>query len=172
MILGIDVAIRRTGIVLIDPDKKTVPLYTAFNYKEPFDDSYTAALKHRDAIVDFFSTNILPNIDCTLGLTIAVESILTGGHYFTAIKLAVAKTNYFHAIDLLNTKYNLSIPLVKSITVNSWKKALIGRTNASKEEIKAVLYKQYANVYKVPRKVWDDKDLLDAFALGLYVAGG
>lgn len=169
--LGIDVALRRTGIVAYDFQQKTLLSKTVFNFLSPFTGTYDESCTYQEAFEDLVETKLLPELPAGRRCVVVVELLPRRGHYKTALKIQACRYLIYSTIRKYSQEGKLSLETVLSPNVFDWKGAVVNRKNATKEQTSTRLYKlSLHHSLGLPVTLFEDVDLTDAFGLALYGA--
>lgn len=167
-IIGIDVAIRRTGVAALNTETKKISNYKYVHYiRYKFDDTYESSIRYYD-FISLELKKFMSEIPSSK-VAFVVESLPAGGHYATTIKISNAKINWYHAIkNWIESNTDYTLVTILSPIVNTWKKKVLGRHNTPKQDTEYVMRKLYTDKYYIPDVVYNDVDMIDAAALAIY----
>lgn len=161
-IVGIDVALKTTGIAVLQDD----PLEFIESGLIKYEKKMTTGTY--DESEDYF--NVVKNklkefIPHTYrSILFVIEGLPRYGHYKTAIKISIARVNFYRAISEFYNNINVKVVVPE---VHVWKKNLLGRANAGKLFTKEYLLNDYRYIPGVEKVVSHD-DTMDAGALTLW----
>jgi len=169
LIIGFDIAVRKSGISVLDTENLNISNYFLLDYKEVFDDTYVSAVKHKKFLSEQVNKFML-NLPVDKPIVFVVESLPSGGTFATSIKIAVAKTNLFHVLtDVIESNKYSNISVITT-TVYEWKKSVFGSHNFKKELTSQKLRDSYSAKISIPEVVFGNGDLSDATSLSIFGA--
>lgn len=158
--IGIDVALRNTGVVAIKMDPLEVFNSTILKYKEDmgsgtYEESEDFYKKTKEAFENFLPDDIR-------SARFVIEGMPRRGHYKSAIKIMIARVNFYRIVSELFPKSKVLVP-----DVYVWKKELMGKANMTKDATKEFLEKNYAYIPGLTPAL-KYVDTMDAAALAIW----
>jgi len=162
-IVGIDVALRTTGVVIFQDD--------------PMEFVDTGLIKYKNHVTtgtfneseDYYKTiknefvQLVPNK--YRSMLFVIEGMPRYGHYTTAIKIMLARVNFYRIIsEEFEGNGNIRV-VVPDVYI--WKKDLLGKANAGKLFTKESLVREYKHIPGLT-EVISHEDTMDAGALALW----
>lgn len=167
-IVGVDIALRRSGICVYNTETKKYNYFGVMTYNNTFDYQFNSIIDYKRQLYAYMEKNVMPYTNPRLPYLFSVEGITRKGHYHTTIKIMLARSMMFNYInDKEYSGKDFTLYEVLSPTVQDWKKELLGKANASKEETYNWL-RERRQKYAVPLPIYDDDDILDAACLAIY----
>lgn len=158
--LGIDVALRNTGIVLVRTDPLEIIKSSVLRYKaEMSTGTYYESEDFYNQTKENF-TGLLP--DDIRTVRIVVEGMPRHGHYKSAIKIMIARVNFYRIISETFPKARVAVP-----DVFKWKKELMGKANMTKQGTKEFLIENYSYIPGLTQAL-KSVDTMDAAALAIW----
>lgn len=167
-IIGVDIAVRNSGISLYNTETKKFPFFGVLKYAPKFEYEYNSLMGFKHILYNYLESSVMPYASPSLPFVFVVEGITRKGHFHTTIKIMLTRSmmfNYIHDKEHSSSGFNLLE--VYTPEVQKWKKELIGKGNASKEDTYSWLMKERTN-YNVPLPVYEDDDMIDATCLAIY----
>lgn len=158
--IGIDVALRNTGVVIIKMDPLEVVESKVLRYKtEMSSGTYEESEDFYKSTKEKF-VELLPDDRRTV--RVVIEGMPRHGHYKSAIKIMIARVNFYRIISELLPKAKVLVP-----DVFTWKKELMGKANMTKPGTKEFLEEHYMYIPDLTRTL-KSVDTMDAAALAIW----
>ena len=163
-IIGIDVALRNTGFVVLDSASLNILESKVLKNKSKTKDKKSVyTYDHFNELSDFFYHEFQVNIpDNCPEITFVVEGDINYGHVNAMKKIMFARSALFCILKRYYFDAEVLVPRVQE-----WKKELLGRPNASKAYTLEWIKENYYFIDGLD-KVFGYHDTVDALALALY----
>lgn len=160
-IVGVDIALRNTGIVVLKTRPLSFGYHSTIKYRGSMVDGGT--YKESEDFYAFLRDSVPPLIPKTEDSILwVVEGMPRYGHYESAIKISTARTNFYRIISEMWPESKVLVP-----RVFVWKKELLGKSNAGKGTTKTFLLDNYGYIPGI-HEVVEQEDTMDAAALALW----
>lgn len=164
-IIGVDISLRSSGFAVYNTGTDSYPYFGIFQYKPKFEYDYASFMDYQQSLNTYFTSTVLPYCEANAPILFVVEGITNRGHFHSTIKIMTARTAVFSLIKQTETSgWHCDVIVPK---VQDWKKSIIGKGNANKEDTRKWLADRRTR-YKVPFPVYDNDDIVDAVSLILY----
>lgn len=169
-IIGIDCALRKTGITVLNNNTKSFYYFNNFTYQEEFKHDYRSAIHNKLAIKKFLKEELIPELKPQQNMFV-IEALPSGGHYKTSMIISATRNNWYHAIDELSIEGVLKEqPVVLSPSVAEWKSKVLKKHNLKKTLTTQVIRNLYYDTkkYNFQELMFFDIDILDASGLSIF----
>lgn len=160
---------RKSGIALYNTQERKLTYFGVFKYRDDFDYHYDSIMSYKKELYRHMEYEVMPYANPSLPWIFSIEGITRKGHYHTTIKIMLARAMLFNYVNDKEHGQSESFVLYKILSpqVQEWKKTILNKANASKEETHRWLLTQREK-YKIPLPVYSDDDIIDATCLVLY----
>lgn len=158
--IGVDVALRKTGIVFVKMDPLEIVESKVIQYKA---EMTTGTYEESEDYYKFIKAAFLDLVpDDLRSARFVVEGMPRHGHYKSAIKIMIARVNFYRLISELFPDAPVRVP-----DVFVWKKDLMGKANMTKDGTKEFLEYHYSYIPGLTNAL-KYVDTMDAAALALW----
>lgn len=164
-IIGVDISLRSSGVVVYNSKTNSYPFFDLFLYKDKFAYDYVSFMNYQNALDSYFTTRVMSSCGNRESVLFVVEGMTNRGHFHSTIKIMLARAAMFSVVSSIESE-NRHCDVITP-RVQEWKKDIVGKGNANKRDTFKWLSDRRTR-YKVPFPIYEKDDLIDAACLVLY----